>query len=477
MDDNLKNKTKKGIYWKSIDLLFNQGMQFIVGIIMARILTPSDYGITALPVIFIAIANVFIDGGFGLALIRKPDLTEKDLATSFYYSILVGVGCYLILYIIAPYIADFYNIPVLIPLIRVTALTFLWSPLNTPQTILLNRKLDFKVMARISVVNKLLSGIMGIIAAYYGYGLWSLVIYSLSSSLMGVLQSWMVVRWYPKEYFSKQSFKYLWNFGNKMIVTRLLDSIFSNITPIIIGKFFSPLQLGFYNRALSLGQLPSMQIGGVLQGVTFPVLSKIQNDEDTLVRGYRKMIKTTAFIVFPLMFLLSALAKPIIILLLTEKWSESILLLQILSFYLMWGPVSVMNLNLLQIKGRTDLCLKLQYKKNLISLIIMMITLPFGLVVFCCGQFINQMFTIFLNMSAVGKTVNMGYLKQMKDLLPIWFLGFSMFIIVLITVSFLNNSWFQLFGGAFLGIIYYVILSILFKFEEWNDIKYMLNRQ
>lgn len=476
MDNNLKNKTKKGIYWKSIDLLFNQGMQFLVGIIMARILSPSDYGITALPVIFIAVANVFIDGGFGLALIRKPDLTEKDLATSFYYSIIIGVICYFILYLIAPYIADFYNIPILKSLVRVTALTFLWSPLNTPQTVLLNRRLDFKVMARISVINKLLSGIFGIVAAYCGYGLWSLVIYSLSSSLMGVLQSWVVVRWTPKERFSRQSFQYLWDFGNKIIGTRLLDSIFSNITPIVIGKFFSPLQLGFYNRALSLAQLPSMQIGGVLQGVTFPILSKIQEDEDTLVRGYRKMIKTTAFVVFPLMFLLSALAKPIIVLLLTEKWSESILLLQILSSYLMWGPVSVMNLNLLQIKGRTDLCLKLQYKKNLIGLCIMLITLPFGLVVFCFGQFINQMFTIFLNMSAVGKTVHMGYLKQMKDLIPIWLLGFSMFILVSIFVYIFKNNWFQLFGGAFIGLFYYAVVSIFLKFEEWKDIRYMLNR-
>ena len=287
----------------------------------------------------------------------------------------------------------------------------------------------------------------------------------------------MIVRWIPKEHFSKQSFKYLWDFGNKIIGTRLLDSIFSNITPLVIGKFFSPLQLGFYNRALSLSQLPSMQIGGVLQGVAFPILSKMQDDEDTLVRGYRKMIKTTAFVVFPLMFLFSALAKPIIILLLTEKWSESILLLQILSFYLMWGPISVMNLNLLQIKGRTDLCLKLQYKKNLIGLCIMLATLPFGLVAFCCGQFLNQMFTIFLNMSAVGKTVNMGYLKQMKDLLPIWLSGFTMFIIVLIVNCIFKNSWIQLFGGALVGIFYYITLSWFFKFKEWDDIKYMLNRQ
>lgn len=475
--DNLKQKTKKGLYWRFLDLFFNQGMQFIVGIVMARLLSPSDYGITALPVIFIAIANVFIDGGFGLALIRKPELTEKDLSTSFYYSIIVGILCYAFLFIAAPFIANFYKIPVLTSLIRVTAITFIWSPLNTPQTVILNRLLDFRTMARISIVNKILSAVLGIVAAYYGYGLWALVIYSLSSSLMGVLQSWFVVKWFPKERFSKKSFMYLWNFGNKMIGTRLLDSIFSNITPVVIGKYFSTSQLGYYNRALSFGQLPSMQIGGVIQGVTFPVLSKIQNDDASLVRGYRKMIKTTAFIVFPLMFLLSALAKPIIMLLLTDKWAESVLLLQILCFYLMWGPVSVMNLNLLQVKGRTDLCLSLQYKKNLFGLIIMFLTLPFGLVAFCCGQFINQMFTILLNMSAVGKTVGMGYIQQMKDLAPIWLLSFTMFLLSLLLVNCLDNTWLQLLTGGFVGSLYYIGLSLLLKFDELNEVKYMLNKK
>lgn len=474
MEDNLKGKTKKGLYWRFLDLLFNQGMQFVVGIVMARLLSPSDYGITALPVVFIAIANVFIDGGFGLALIRKSDLNEKDLATSFYYSIIIGLFCYIVLFIAAPFIADFYNIPVLTSLIRVTAITFIWSPLNTPQTVILNRQLNFKTMARISIVNKILSAILGVVSAYNGYGLWALVIYSLSSSLMGVMQSWYVVKWFPKERFSKESFLYLWNFGNKMIGTRLLDSIFSNITPVVIGKFFSTSQLGFYNRALSFGQLPSMQIGGVIQGVTFPVLSKIQNDDVSLVRGYRKMIKTTAFIVFPLMFMLSALSKPIILLLLTEKWSECIILLQILSFYLMWGPVSVMNLNLLQVKGRTDLCLKLQCKKNLIGLVIMLLTLPFGLVVFCCGQFVNQMITIFLNMTAVGKTLGMGYKQQMKDLIPIWVLGFTMFLLSLSIVSCFDNLWIQLIIGGLIGSVYYIVLSILFKFEELNEVLYML---
>ena len=220
-----------------------------------------------------------------------------------------------------------------------------------------------------------------------------------------------------------------------------------------------------------------MQIGGVIQGVTFPVLSKIQNDDASLVRGYRKMIKTTAFIVFPLMFLLSALAKPIIMLLLTDKWAESVLLLQILCFYLMWGPVSVMNLNLLQVKGRTDLCLSLQYKKNLFGLIIMFLTLPFGLVAFCCGQFINQMFTILLNMSAVGKTVGMGYIQQMKDLAPIWLLSFTMFLLSLLLVNCLDNTWLQLLTGGFVGSLYYIGLSLLLKFDELNEVKYMLNKK
>ena len=329
MEENLKQKTKKGLYWKMFDQGATQVMQFVVGIVMARLLSPEDYGITALPAVFMAVAGIFIDGSFSAALVRKPEVTEKDLSTAFYYSLGVGIFMYLCLFIAAPWIAVFYNTPVLTPLIRITALGFLWGPLGTPQGVILNRRLDFKTPARISVINKIVSAIIGISAAYAGYGLWALVISGLSSSLLGLIQTWWVVKWIPKEKFSKESFRYLWNYGNKMIGASLIDTLYNNVAPIIVGKFYSPKDLGLYNRANGYAVLPNNQLTGVLLSVTFPVLSKMQNDVELLRQNVRRMIRVSAFISFPIYVILCALAKPLVIILISDRWEPCIKLLQI----------------------------------------------------------------------------------------------------------------------------------------------------
>ena len=216
-EESLKSQTKRGLFWKAFDSFSNAGMQFVVGVIMARLLTPEDYGITALPAVFLAVASTFIDGSFGLALIRKPDLTEKDLSTSFFYSLAMGMFLYLCLFLGAPFIAEFYNTPVLIPLVRVTALTFLWSPLATPQIVILRRQLNFKTPARISIISHTVAAVVGISIAYMGYGLWALVASNITSSLMNICQTWLVVKWVPRAVWSKESFRYLWGFGKRMI--------------------------------------------------------------------------------------------------------------------------------------------------------------------------------------------------------------------------------------------------------------------
>lgn len=475
--DNLKQQIKKGVYWKFLESFVNQSMQFVVGIVMARLLTPSDYGITALPVIFMAIANVFIDGGFGLALIRKPELTEKDMATAFYYSSISGIICYFILFLTAPIIASFYDTPILTKMIRIIALVFIVGALTTPQTILLNRKLDFKTLARISVLNKIIASGVGIYAAYHGYGLWALVISGLVSSIIGLIQTWLVVRWMPKEKFSTDSFKYLWNFGNKMIMARLIDITYSNLTPAIVGKYFSPFTLGLYNRAMTFAQLPSMQINGIIQSVTFPVLSKMKDDNESLSKKYRRMITATAFVVFPLMFLLIALAKPIILILLTDKWEGCIILIQILCLYLMWGPISVTNISILNVKGRTDLILKLEYKKKIAGIVITVLTLPLGLIVFCCGNILNQMFCIYVNFRCVEKVIGLSFMKQIKDVLPIFILSSLTYTIVFCITQLFTNQWVQIITGSVVGLCFYISVTYILKLEVINDMKYMLNRK
>lgn len=475
--ENLKQQTKKGLYWSFFNQFANYGMQFCVGIVMARLLSPSDYGITALPAVFMAVAYIIQNGGLSGALIRKTDLSEKDLSTAFYYSISVGIVLYVVMFFSARWIADFYNTPVLVPLIRVTALGFLWGPLGTPQNVILNRKLDFKTPTKISIISRIVSAIVGISMAFIGYGLWALVISGLLSSFLSLIMNWYVVRWIPKAGWSKDSFKYLWDYGNKMMASSLLDTLYNNIAPVFIGKFYSPAELGVYNRAQGYAMMPSQNVTGVIQGVTFPVLSRMQNDNEALAHNYRRMLKATAFIIFPIMMMLSALAHPLVITLVTAKWESCIILLQIICFSLMWYPVHAINLNLLQVKGRSDLFLRLEIIKKIVGVSILAITLPHGLIVFCCGSVVSSLIALVINTYYTGKLINVGYFKQMRDLLPIVLLGLVMFAMIHLSNYMIPNMLLQIICGGILGAIVYIGGAILFKFSELDDVKYMLKRK
>lgn len=474
---NLKQQTKKGLYWSFFNQFANYGMQFCVGIVMARLLSPSDYGITALPAVFMAVAYIIQNGGLSGALIRKTDLSEKDLSTAFYYSISVGIVLYVVMFFSATWIADFYNTPVLVPLIRVTALGFLWGPLGTPQNVILNRKLDFKTPTKISIISRIVSAIVGISMAFIGYGLWALVISGLLSSFLSLLMNWYVVRWIPKTGWSKDSFKYLWDYGNKMMASGLLETLYQNIAPVFIGKFYSPAELGVYNRAQGYAMMPSQNFTGVIQNVTFPVLSKMQNNNEALAHNYRRMLKATAFIIFPIMMMLSALAHPLVITLVTAKWESCVILLQIICFQFMWYPVHAINLNLLQVKGRSDLFLRLEIIKKIVGISILTITLPHGLIVFCCGSVVSSLIALVINTYYTGKLINVGYFKQMRDLLPIVLLGLVMFAMIHLSNYLIPNMLLQIICGGILGAIVYIGGAILLKFSELDDVKYMLKRK
>ena len=475
--NNLKQQTKKGLYWSFFNQFSNYGMQFCVGIVMARLLSPSDYGITALPGVFLAIAAVFQDSGMAGALIRKPEIEEKDYSTLFLYSIGMGIVMYAALFFASPYIASYFETPVLIPLVRVTALTFLWGPITTVQYVFLKRKLDFKTPTKISIATKIFSAIVGITMAYMGYGLWALVISGVLSGFLNLILIVWAVRWYPRTGWSNESFKYLWGYGNKMLASSLLETAYSNITPLFVAKYYSPADLGVYNRARNYAIMPSQNVTGVIQNVTFPVLSKMQDDDESLARNYRRMLKTTAFVVFPLMMLLAGLARPLILTMITAKWEACIILLQLLCFSLMWYPIHSINLNLLQVKGRTDLFFRLEVIKKIIGLSILVVTLPLGLVVFCIGGIISSLVCLAVNTYYTGKLINVGYLKQMRDLFPTLLLSLVLFGVILVINQFISNYLLQILVGGTIGSLVYLGGAFLFKFDELNDVKYMLKRK
>lgn len=477
MEDNLKGKTKKGLYWSFFNQFSNYGMNFIVGIVMARLLSPSDFGVTALPAVFMAIASTIQDGGLANALIRKKEVTNKDLSTTFYYSICLGVVLYFTLFLSAPLIADFYHTPILVSLIRVTAIGFLYSPLITPQNILLRRRLDFKILTKISLVTRVFGATVGIVMAYVGYGVWSLVISNLLAGMFTLLIAWLVVRWLPKYGWSKESFKYLWGYGNKIMFSAIIENLYSNIAPVFIGKYYSPAQLGIYNRAQGYASMPSQNITGAINNVSFPVLSKMQDDTEKLAYNYRRMLRLSAFVIFPIMLMLSALARPLVITMITEKWEHSIIFLQIMCFSMMWYPIHAINLNLLMVKGRSDLFFRLEIIKKITGISILLITLPMGLVPFCYGGIFSSMVALIINTYYTGKLIHIGYIKQMKDLLPIFSLSMFVWIVIHISNYFISNYIVQLIVGGSVGLIVYLGFAFLFRFDELNDVKYLLKRK
>lgn len=261
------------------------------------------------------------------------------------------------------------------------------------------------------------------------------------------------------------------------MASSLLDTLYNNIAPVFIGKFYTPADLGIYNRAQGYAMMPSQNINGVIQNVTFPVLSKMQNDNEALARNYRRMLKTTAFIVFPIMMMLSALAHPLVITLVTAKWEACVVLLQIICFSMMWYPIHSMNLSLLQVKGRSDLFLRLEIIKKILGISILLFTLPHGLIIFCCGNVVSSLLSLFINTYYTGKLLNVGYIKQMRDLLPIVLLGLVMFAMIHLSNYLIPNMLLQIICGGILGAIVYIGGAILFKFSELDDVKYMLKRK
>lgn len=474
MSENLKSKTQKGLVWSFVERFATQGVQFLFGIILARLLSPEDYGTIAIPLVFLAIAQCVIDSGFSTALVRKPELTDDDLSTAFYFNIGVGIICYSILFLTSPLIADFYNTPILADLLKVTALATLFNPLCAVQQAILTRKIDFKTQAVVSLSGAIVSGIVGLLMAYNGFGVWSLVCQQVGGYVIRTVLLWILGRWKPKRRWSWESFHYLWGFGSKMLASGLLDTIYNNIYPIVIGKFFSANDLGNYTRAQQFATLPSSNVTGVLQRVTFPVLSSIQNEDERLARNYRKILKLSAFLIFPMMLMLSAIADPLVRVVLTDKWEGCIILLQIVCFSMMWYPIHAINLNLLTVKGRSDLFFRLEIFKKICGVCVMCVTIPQGIIWMVSGGIVSSMIALLINTYYTGKLIKVGYLRQMGDLFPIFGVAFLMWLVIHISLWITSNVYLQLPIGIFVGLLVFIVCAKLLLKSEWEDAMSML---
>lgn len=470
MSENLKKDTTKGVFWSLIERFGTQGVQFLVMLVMARLLSPNDYGVVGLLVVFVSIAQAFVDGGFSQALIRKKDRTEIDNSTVFYFNIVVSVVIYLIFYLFAPYVSVFYNMPTLTPFMRVICLSIIINAFGVVQRALFNANIDFKAQAKASLIAIVISGAIGILLALRGFGPWALVWQQLSNLLVNTLFLWIYSEWRPLLAYSWKSFNELFSFGSKLLATSLLNAIYNNIQTIVIGKLYSAKSLGLYSRAAHFADLPSQQFTSVFMRVTFPVLCKVQDDLERLTSVYRRMLRVSAYIVFPLLIGMAAVAHPMIRVFIGEQWIECAYMLQIICFAEMWYPIHAINLDILQVSGRSDLFLKIEIYKKIVSLALLAISAPFGIIAMCYSNLLSSLICLYINTYYSSKILGISLLSQLKDLFPTISLAMVMFVIVQVVIFFISNVFAQLIVGIIVGVVVYVSLSYILRFQEFNEL-------
>ena len=420
---SLKTKTLSGLLWSFIEHLSKLGLTFIIGIILARLLTPSEFGIIGMVTIFVGLSQSLVDSGFTQALIRRNNCTQADYCTVFYFNLIAGLFLYFVLYFCAPVISLFFKEPELILIIRVISFGILINAFSMVHRAILTREINFKLQTKISIISSSLSSLIAIVMAYNDYGVWSLVCKSLVGFFFTSLLLWTWNKWRPSLVFSRNSFKEMFSFGYKLMLSGLLDGLYRNVYLIVIGRFFSAADLGFYTRAEQFNNLPSQNVTGVIQRVSYPVLTKIQDDLPRLKIAYQKIIKSTMLLSFTAMIILAASAKPLILTLIGEEWLPSVVYLQLLSFIGMQYPLHAINLNMLQVQGKSDLFLRLEVVKKLFALPVIVVGINYGIKIMIVGMIIHATICLFLNTYYSGKHINYSSWQQLLDITPSFFLA------------------------------------------------------
>lgn len=469
---NIKQKTVSGLLWNFIGNFSNQGIQFIIGIVLARLLTPKDFGIIGMLAIFIGLSKSFINSGFNSALIRKNDCTQDDYSTVFIFNLVVSIFFVTVLFLSAGVISEFFNEPILKPILRVLSFGLIIESLSLIQQTILIKRIDFKLQTKIAVISAFASGIIGITMAYSDFGVWSLVIRTMSGYLFTTLLLWVWNNWKPSLKFSIPSFKELFGFGSKLLISGLIDTAYKNIYYLIIGKYFSSQELGYYTRADQFKRLPSENITTVVHDVSYPVLATMLDNPVQLKAAYKKMIRSTIFITSILMIGLAAIAQPLILTTIGEKWLPTVVLLQMLCFVGMFYPLHAMNLSMLNIHGRSDLFLRLEIIKKILAVPTIIVGIFFGLKIMIAGMFINSLIAYYLNSYYSGRMINYPIKEQVADILPSIILAILMGITVygiglVLNVSPLLILIIQLITGA----SFTFIISELLRLKDYLYIK------
>ena len=474
MDQSLRNRAVSGVGWSAAEAFLGQGVTFIVGIILARLLSPAEYGLIGIITIFTVVLTGIVDSGFSNALIRKNDTTQEDYDTMFITNFVMSILLYILLYISAPIISRYFDRLELTDLTRVTGLILIIQAFSLVQNTILTKRIDFKTTTKASVISAVLSGVIGIAMAYTGFGVWSLVGQILSKQLICAILLWILNHWKPTFSFRIDSFRYMWGFGWKLMLSGLLNNIWAQLYQLVVGKFYSPETLGQYTRSKEYASLFSSNFTTIIQRVSFPVLAEVQDDKVRLLVGYRKVISLTMFITAICMFFLGAVADPLIYCLIGSKWDLAARYLPLICISLSLYPLHAINLNLLQVEGRSDIFLILEIIKKVISIGPICLGVLVSIYWMLIGSIISGIINFFLNSYYSGKSLGYSSWMQLKDVLP----SYGIALIIALSVYFLKylplSFWIILPLQEVVGSLVFFILSKAFKVKEYEEIKGMI---
>lgn len=445
-EQSLKAKTVKGTFWSAADAFLGQGVTFIVGIVLARLLTPAEYGLIGICTIFTTVLKGIVDSGFSSALIRKKDTTDEDYNTMFFTNLAISIVLYVLLYLSAPAISRFFERPELVKLVRAMGWILIIQALSMVQYTILTKRIDFKTKTKASVVAAVLSGCIGIGMAFGGCGVWSLVGQQLSDKLFYTLSLWFLNKWWPKLKFSIESFRYMWGFGWKLMLSGLLDNTWMQLYQTVVAKFYSPATLGQYSRSKEYAHIFSSNFTSIVQRVSYPVLAEVQDDKPRMVAGYRKIIKTTMFVTAICMISMGAVAEPLIYCLIGPQWHQAATFLPLICISMSLYPLHAINLNMLKVQGRSDIFLILEIVKKVIAIGPLCLGIFVGIYWMLVGSIVTGIMAFFLNSYYTGRVLNYSSWMQLKDVAPSYGVAF----VVALSVYFLK----------YLPLSYWIVLPL-----------------
>lgn len=458
---SLRRKTTDGMFWNTLERVFSKGVQFVFSVLIARLLVPEDYGIIAIANFFLSISDIFIDSGFSRALIRKKERDEQDYNSVFYFNIGVAALLYLLLWFLAPVIADYYASPSLIGIIRAISTVLIINALGAIQALIMNIELNFRPIAFSAVVSMVLSGLIAWLLAWRGYGVWALVAQTVIMAIIRTGMLWILVRWHPVLLFSWKKLKELFSFGSKLLASDLLERIYNGIFTLSIGKAFSTNALGFYGKADAFASLPSTLVSGPVKTVTYPAMHGIQDDKARLGESLCQMIGLLSFVIFPVMAGLAVIARPLVAVLLTEKWLEMVPLMQLLCVSYLFITLTALLQNVLLIRGRSGTYFWIQLLSRALGLAFLFVAIRHSVLWVCTGISAISALLFFAYAIAVVIELGSGFLSLLQSIFPAFVFTAVMVAAILALMQAISSDWLQLIAGTLCGGIVYFGLAIL----------------